>query len=353
MKRFIVVVAILVLVTAGLSAQDLSGLGRDFEVVIEELGASLLPDLTQSAIWGQYPGLASYADQSNFFLTLSLGAILTDGLLGFVDDDEAFTVLNVPNLFRGILTSAGDERLTSLFEGMKTFFPVPVSRTSFGFTLPGEVEAMVGVGGFPQFVTGWVGGLTGADSLKLSMLHVGTKVRKGILSDTGRFPALSIGGGYSYSGFTVGYDLAALGEGTGGYGQVQVGLGELNVKGELLMRSRVHTFGLDFQASKALGFFVPYVGISPYYHLASFSGGVGAGGVFDAFVDYDGVAVNGVNRDVEYDGEAPATAWVSNDLSLVLFGGFDMIFGNTVFQVGSAWLVPTGSPGVTLSVRWQ
>lgn len=353
MKRFTTIVAIILLVTAGVSAQDLSGLGRDLEVVIEELGAAVLPDLEQSTIWGQYPGIASYADQSNFFLTLSLGAILTDGILGFIDDDSAFTVLDVPALVNGLLSSAGSEQATNVVTGMKTFFPVPVARTSLGFTLPGDVEAMIGVGGFPQFITGWAAGLAGADSLKLSTLHLGTKIRKGILKDAGPFPAISIGGGYSYGGFTVGYDLANLGESIGDYGQVDVGLGELNIQGELLMQSRVHTFGLDLQASKALGFFVPYIGLSPYYHFASFSGSVGAGDTFDAFVDYDGAAVGGVQRDVEYTGDAPDTAWVDNDLSLVLFGGFDMIFGNMVFQVGSSWSIAKGSPGVTLNVRWQ
>ncbi|MFP4114446.1 MAG: hypothetical protein ACOC2Y_07165 [Spirochaetota bacterium] len=350
MKRIVVIVTIALVVSAGVSAQDLSGLGRDFEVLIEELGAEILPDLEQSAIWGQYTGGATYADDSGFFLTLSTGALLTDGVLGFVDDPDRFTVLNVTNLFEGILSQIGDTGLSGAVTGLKTFFPVPVARASVGFALPGDVEAMIGIGGFPQFVTGWIAGLADADSLRLSSLHVGTKLRKGILEDAGPFPAISIGAGYSYSGFTFGYNLADIESPGTEYGQIDVGLGELNIRGDFLIQSNVHAFGFDLHASKQFGFFVPYVGVSPYFHFASFGGSVGPGDEFDAFVDYED---DGTERDVEYTGDAPDTAWVEDDLSFVLFGGFDMVFGNVALQLNGSWSVPNGSPGVTINVRRQ
>jgi hypothetical protein len=321
------------------------------EVLIEETGAQILPDLQQSAIWGQYPGIASFGDESGFFLTLSLGSLLTDGVLGFIDDPDAFSVLNVSNMLEGLLGAVEIPAVTAIIDGMKSFFPVPVMRTSLGFVLPGELEAMIGAGGFPQFATGWIAGLAGADSLKLSMLHIGMKVKKGILKDAGPFPAISVGAGYSYSGFTVGYDLADIATPGSEYGQFEIGLGELNIKGDLLIQSHVHAFGFDLHTSKRFGFFAPYVGVSPYYHFSSFGGGVGPGNEnFDAYVDYqDGAPV----RDIEYSGDAPATAWVEDDVSFVLFGGFDMIFGSFVFQVNSSWSVPDGSPGVTLNIRWQ
>ncbi len=349
MKRILVLIVVAVVLVSGVSAQDLSGLGRDFEIVIEELGAATLPALTQSAIWGQYTGGASFAEDSRFFLTLSAGTIFTDGVLGFVDDEEVFTVLNVPNLFRTMLETAQIDALTNTFERMKTFFPVPVSRLSAGFKLPGDVEAMVGVGGFPKFATGSILRIAGAEGFELGMLHVGTKVRRSVLKDAGPFPEISIGAGYSYSGFSFAYDLAQLGEGRDGYGNVTVGLGELYLKGVMGVDSRVHAFGLDLHASKAFGFFVPYIGISPYYHISSFRGSVGPGAAFDAYVDYD----NDGDKDVVYTADAPETAFVDNDLSLLLFGGFDMVFGRIVVQVNGSWGVATGYPGVALNVRWQ
>lgn len=354
MKRYFAVALVALLVVAGASAQDLSGLGRDFEVVIEELGAALLPDLEQSAIWGQYPGVASYADQTSFFTTLTIGSILTEGILGFIDDEDAFTVLNVPNLVDGVLGELGNQRVANLTEGLKTFFPLPVLRTTFGFTLPGDLEVIAGIGGFPQFLTGFATGLANLDGVQLSMLHAGTKVRKGILADTGRFPAISIGGGYSYIGFTIGYDLSTLGDATGTfadeYGQIPIGLGELNIRGDLLAQSRVHSFGLDLQLSKAFGVFVPYVGLSPYYHLATFSGSVGAGGEFAAFIDYDEGADD---QDVIYNGDAPDTAWVDQDLSLVLIGGFEFNFTNFALQFNGSYSVGKGSPGAAINLRFQ
>ncbi len=350
MKRMLVLFVVALVLVSGVSAQDLSGLGRDFEVVIEELGAATLPALTQSAIWGQYTGSASFVDGSRFFLTLSLGTIFTDGVLGFVDDEEAFTVLNVPGLFRTILDAAAVDALTDASEGMKTFFPVPVSRVSAGVKLPGDLEAMVGFGGVPAFVTAPILGGLNADGLELGMVHLGTKVRRAVLKDAGPFPAISVGAGYSYSGFRFAYDLAQLGTGRGDYGGLSVELGELYLKGVMSADSRVHAFGLDVHASKAFGFFVPYVGISPYYHIASFSGGVGSpGNEFDAYVDYD----DDGDRDVEYTGRAPSTAVVRDDLSIVVFGGFDMVFGRVVLQVNGSWGIGTGYPGVALNVRWQ
>ncbi len=349
MKRWIVLIAIALLVVAGVSAQDLDGLGRDFERMIDEIGAELLPDLEQSAIWGQYPGVASYADQTNFFMSISLGTLLTDGLIGFVDETE-FEVLNVSNLLQEIVEQSGSAAAGNLVDGLKTFFPVPVARLALGFTLPRDVEAMIEFGGFPGFITGWIGGAAGLDSLELGMYHAGAKVRKGLLADSGPFPAISLGGGYAFTGFNFAYDLATIGEKDNGYGQVSVGLGELNVQGLLNVASQVHTFGVDLQASKALGFFVPFVGVSPYYHFASFGGGVGTDETFEAYVDYlDG----GTPEDITYTGDAPSTAWVDHDLSFVVFGGFDMVFGDFVIQVNSSWSVAKGSPGVSLNARWQ
>lgn len=350
MKRWIVVIAIALVAVAGVSAQDLSGLGRDFEYMIDQLGEELLPDLEQSAIWGQYPGIASYAGQSNFFVSISIGALLTDGLIGFVDNEDGFEVLNVPNLLSGILSSAGSASVSNTVDGLKTFFPLPVARTALGMTLPGEIEAMIEIGGFPGFVSGWVGGLVGADSLRLGLLHAGAKVRKGLVDDAGPFPAISLGGGYAYTSFNFAYDLGTIGTPSTDYGQVSVGLGELNIKGVLDVHSWIHSFGFDLQASKAFGCFVPFVGVSPYYHFASFEGGVGPGNEFGAFIDYDG---GGDNQDVTYAGDAPETAWKDNDLSFVLFGGFDMVFGSFVLQLNGSWSVAKGSPGVTLNARWQ
>lgn len=351
MKRLIVLSVVALVLATGLGAQELSGLGRDFEIVFERVGAAALPAITQSAIWGQYTGVATFAPRAGFFLTLSAGALFTDGLLGFVDEEDTFTVLNVPNLFQAMLDNAPTDRAADAYEWLKTAFPVPVSRIGMGFRLPGDVEAMIAFGGVPGFLVGPVySRIPALDGFELGMVHVGTKIRRAVLADAGPFPALSLGLGYSYTGLDLGYDLATISPGGGEYGTIEIAVGDLNVKGRMSLRSRVHAFGLDLHASKAIGFFVPYLGLSPYYHLASFGGSVGPGDEFDAYVNNP---ETDNERDIEYTGAAPESAWVENDLSLVLFGGFDMFFGRFVFQVNGSWGIAKGIPGVALNVRWQ
>lgn len=350
MKRIVLVLALVSILVVGVFAQDLQGIGRDFEVIIESLGEALLPGLQQSAIWGQYPGLASYSDTTNFFIAGTAGAVFTGGILGFVDDPDAFEVLNVPDLFDGLLDATGNDTISGLTDGLKTFFPIPILRTNFGFTIADEYEAMFSVGGFPAFVTRFATGLADLEGIELGMGHFGGKVRRGILQDSGPFPAISVGGGYTFQAINIGYDFSGA---TGGYTQQRIeGLGVLNFKGDLDVDSRVHTFGLDLQASKQFGFFVPYLGLSPYYHISSFAGTVGAdpSNEFDAFIDYeDGDPV----EDVVYNGDAPDTAFVNNDLSLVLFGGFDLLLGGFVVQIGGSWSVPSGAPAASLTLRLQ
>ena len=345
MKRWLVTLLIAAAIAGTGSAADISGLGRDFETVIDRLGAEMIPNLQQAAIWGQFPGVATLPDGTRFFFTLTGGALLSDGILKFTGDTTAFEVLNVPNLIDGVLSGAGDTA-QNLFQGIQGFFPYPMLRTAFGLALPGGIEAMVDVAGFPQFLTGFISGFAGIDALTLNTLHIGTRVRKGIVRDAGPFPAVSVGVGYGYGGMNIGYDLSAIGGG-GEYGSIDVELGELNLKGALGIASRVHSFGLDLHASKAFGFLVPFVVVSPYYHLASFSGGIAG---FDAYIDFND---GGSEKDIEYNGTEPDTAWVDNDLSLVLAGGFDLVFGRSVLQLHGSWNVLKGSPGVTVGVRWQ
>ena len=356
MKRIAAIAFLAFFLIAGAFAQDITFLGDDFEALIDGMGQELLPSLEQLSIWNQFPGMASFPEDSNFFLTLSNGALLTGGILTFVTpDSDAFEVLDVGGLIEGILTDAGLTGATSFYNNSKQFFALPISRTAIGVRVPGDLEAMVDVAGFPQFATGLIGGWVGAESLKASLFHVGTRVRKGLLKDAGVFPALSIGVGYGYSGLTLGYDLGSISpEGADPtYGQVGLGAWELNIKGELLVQSRVHSFGLDIHTSKQFGAFVPFLGLSPYFSIASFGGNVGDNDSFAAFIDYDG---GGDDTDLVYDTAtygAPNTSWVDNDVSMVLFGGVDILFGEMALQIHSSYSIGKAWPGVTLGVRWQ
>ena len=352
MKRIGMLVLLAALVSAASFAQttaDIDALGTDFENLVEQLGEEILPNMQLLGVWGQFPGQAVLPEDSRFFFTLSGGAVLGfDGILGFAEEEDnpAFEFLDVGGLVGQILSvsETADNAVTSI----QNFFPYPVARSALGFALPRELEVMVDFAIFPQFLADTATNLVDVvPPFELNALHVGGRLRKQILSDAPGIPAVSIGAGYSYTGFNMAYNFTDL-------GAIETAIGELNLAGELYLRSRVNSFGLDLQVSKNLGFFVPFVGLSPYYQLSGFSGGIGTeDSPFDAYVDFGDDSDPNDPRDIEYTGDDPATTLVDNDLALVLFGGFDMVFGNMVLQVHSSYNVGETWPAVTLGLRWQ
>jgi hypothetical protein len=362
MKRIALALCLVLVIAFTAPALDLQLLGQDFDTFIYGFGEELLPDLAQAAIWGQFPGTAVYPEDSNFFFTISTGAILTGGIFTFTDpDDNPFEVLDVPNILDEQLTAAG---VGGFYDGIRNFFPVPVLRLSSGFRLPGDLELMFDLSGFPQFITDAVTGLVpDVDNITLNAFHAGTRVRYGLLKEEGAFPAISIGGGYSFSGFQLGYGLGSIGTPVdksgipgnpdGTYGSTNLPNGwTLFLLGDLLMGSTIHSFGFDFQVSKQFGVFAPFIGVSPYYQLASFTGNIGGpdGGGFGAFISYNN---GGSDVDAEYNADAPVASWVDNDLSLLLTGGVDLVLGGFVLEVHGSWNVADGSPGAKLGFRFQ
>lgn len=346
MKRIgLLFLLVAVLSGAAFAQADISGLGADFESLIEQLGEDMQPNLEQLAAWGQFPGQAALPDDSRFFFTLSGGAVLgLNGMLSFVEPtNAAFDVLNVYELVQAIL--AGGSGAADIISGVQGFFPYPIARSALGFRLPAGVEVMADFAIFPQLLADTATNLAPVvPAFQMNALHVGSRVRKVLLRDAPGVPAVSIGAGYSYTGFNIGYDFSDL-------GSLATAIGVINFAGELYLQNRINSFGLDLQVSKAFGFFVPFVGISPYYQLSGFSGGIGTtANPFDAYVDFEN---GGTERDIPYDADAPATTFVDNDLTFVVFGGFDMVFGKIALEVHSSYSVGEGNPAVTLGIRWQ
>jgi hypothetical protein len=345
MKRAIVVSLVALICVAGVFGQDITLIGQDFENLIQQLGQELLPNFEQAAVWGAFPGLAVMPEDTRFFMSFTTGALLGGGVFTFATPDNPdFDVLDVGSLVEEILDTSGWDRAANFFEGMQGFFPYPILRTALGMRFPSGLEGMVDIAGFPQFITGWVAGLVDQDSIKLSALHLGSRIRMPILTGGGPFPALSIGAGYSYAWTKIGYDLSEV-------GTVSVAAGELHLGGELLVQSNIHSFGIDLHLSKAFGVFVPFIGLSPYYQIARFAGNVGNETTFEAGLDVDTPPDGTV--DSTYFGTHPDTAWVDNDLSLLLFGGFDLSFPKFALEVHASWSIGKGSPGIVIGTRWQ
>lgn len=357
MKRFVLALCLVVILAFSAPALDLQLLGQDFDTFIYGFGEELLPDLAQSAAWGQFPGTAIYPEDSNFFFTITTGAILTGGIFTFADpDNNPFEVLDVPGILSDQLTAAG---VGGLYDGVRGFFPIPVLRLSSGFRLPADFELMFNITGFPQFITDAVIGLVpDVDGVVFNSFNAGTKVRYPLLQDDGPFPAISIGAGYSYSAFQLGYPLGSISADgapvVSGYGSTSLNASDaLYIRGDLLFGSSIHSFGVDFQVSKQFGVVAPFVGVSPYYQIASLYGNIGgsdaSSNTFDAFLDNNGDGV----ADSVYNGLPPIASWDDNDLSLLLTGGVDFVFGGFVLELHGSWTVGDGSPGAKLGFRFQ
>lgn len=355
MKRLWLLV-LLVFAVSGIAVgqADISGLGADFENLVEELGKEMLPNIQQLAVWGQYTGQAAFPEDSRFFFTLSGGAVLgLNGILNFIDDPDAFELLNVSTLLDEILAEGGGA--SNAIANLQETFPYPIARTAFGFRLPADLELMADVAVVPQAVANGAVGLANRflDSplppFTLNSLHAGTRIRKVVLRDAPGLPAISIGAGYSYTGFNIGYDFGEV-------DPITTAIGEIYFEGQLYLQNRIHSFGFDLHISKDLGWFVPFIGLSPYYQIADFSGGVGTTEKpFDAYVDFgDAVPQDPpVLRDIEYNGLPPETTLSDNDVALVLFGGFDLVFGSLALQVHSSYSIGEGWPAVTVGTRFQ
>jgi hypothetical protein len=353
MKRIGILFLLLAMLSGAAFAQaDISGVGTDFENLIEQIGEEMLPNIEQSAIWGQYPGQAALPEGSRFFFTGSLGAVLGfNGLLGFVEPtNAAFDTLNIYEIVNTVLTSGGDggAAASSAIETLQNFFPYPIARFALGFALPADLEMMADFAIFPQFISNGVVSIANnwvtIPPFVMNALHAGTRVRKVVLRDAPGLPAISIGAGHSYTGFNIGYDFGSL-------DGIDTAIGSVHLAGEFFLQNRIHSFGIDFQMSKNLGAFVPFIGISPYFQLAGFTGGIGTtASPFDAYVDFEN---GGTERDIEYDADDPNTTLTDNDLALVLFGGFDLVFGKLALQVHGSYSIGEAWPAVTIGTRWQ
>lgn len=349
MKRIGLIALLVVVLTVGVFAQDITLIGQDFENLITELGAEVLPNLEQSVAWGAFPGLAIMPEDTGFFMTFTLGTLISGGIFGFAEpDNPAFEVLDIGSLMETILATAGSDSATNIYNGIRGFFPYPVARTTVGYQLPAGVEMMVDFAIFPQFVANLVTRIAnnaGASigDVTLNALHVGSLIRVPILHDAGVFPGVSIGAGYSYGGFALGYDLSSI-------GAVATSLGDLYLEGDMQVSSSIHTIELDLQMSKAIGPFVPFIGIAPHFHIADFSGYVGeTEDDFTAGIDLDDDQI----IDSTYLGTRPNVSGLDNDLSILLHGGFDLSFAKFALELHASWTIGKGSPGVVLGMRWQ
>jgi hypothetical protein len=344
MKRVVLTVGFLLVFTSfAFGAEpDLQNLGNDLDTLLEEIGKDTFPYLQQNALIGNGVGSAEM-DEGVFFFGFGLGTVFAPGILTFLDDGNSdFVLLDVPGLVDTALENAGSEVKDVLDFFQKHAF-YPQSRLSLGVHLPWDLEVIAHFSIFPQFITNAMSeqiDVAGFNELVLNRINAGGRVRKVLLSDEGGFPAVSLGAGYTYSGFHLSYPLPTFSQSFGSDF-------ELSLEGTIDIQTRVHTAGLDLTVSKELLIFFPFLKISPYYQWSQFDGKIDS---FDArFTNEDGKVIASTKKqDI-----SPQALLTTSDLSLLLEAGVEIKIGKFYLVPYASFSVPTRTFAAALTMRLQ
>ena len=155
----------------------------------------------------------------------------------------------------------------SLLGTFQNIFFLPTLRLNLGVRLPLGIETSLLFAGLPNVLTEAIAGAVGQEGLTLGLLNIGVRVRKVLINDGDGFPAVSVGTGYSFATFNAGFVLTGFDQQFTGY--------DLNLSGELDLKTTMHTAGIDVIFSKKLAVFYPFLRISPWYQWAKYNGNIG------------------------------------------------------------------------------
>lgn len=277
--------------------------------------------------------MASLGD-SRFYFGFSAGAILSDGILVFVDDPDYFDLLDVGGLVNTMLSELGDESISGLYETAKTLFPYPNLRLALGVRLFAGIETLLTFSIIPQaiadIIVGFVPDMAG---LELSHMNIGVRLRKTLLQDTGGFPALSVGAGYNYSDFNFKFPLE--------FTQPISGQ-DLNLAGDISLATGLHTAGVDVALSKRLAFFIPFISISGWYQMTNLV----------AAADFQ-ATLGPVEAPLLDETIAPEATRLIQDLSFLLRGGFELKLGPIHLVPEATYNLGTGFFSADIGLRFQ
>lgn len=322
-RRILIALLIGMAVTLPVSAQNFTGLKNDLTTLFEKIGEDMLPQLQHVAKSGDALGGATLPENRRFFAALSTGAVFSDGVSDSLNEAE-YQVIDATAILDDALSEAGP--LQDLY---KDSLPYPMLRASFGVGLPRDIELAGMVAYFPQGLSSAIAGAAGVDGLEFSTFNAGVRARKTLLPSDGWIPAVSMGVGYSFTSFGVGYELPTV-------EQQDIGL---EFTGDLDLTGTVHTAGLDFTVSEPIGFFVPFVKVSPYFQASSFEGGI--------------KNLNATFSGSNYPGEDPIAEASTYDFALEFGTGFELNFGGFGLLAEGTYGAGSQAFGAELGMRFQ
>lgn len=344
MKRLFILVVAFLLIGGNLFSQDLRPIGRDLSAFMEGLGKEAVPYLQQNALWGDGLGIAQISHESKFYIAFGAGATLSSGITKFIDEENsAFELLNVYNL---IQTMVKEAKVDKYYNQIQTMMPYPALRISAGFVPIRDLEVSVILSILPQGITDLLVGslIPNMEGLTFNRMNVGVRVRKPLLEDSGWFPAISLGTGYTYSRFNASYPLPA------DQFEQDIKGSPLSVEGSLGLHTALHSFGLDLTLSKKLAVFVPYLTFSSWYQRVAYNAEVTG---FEATLDKPPVNSDD-GEDIYYTDQAegvPGAEVNLSDLAFIIEGGLEIKLSKFSILTAATYSLGSGSFGLSAGMR--
>lgn len=337
MKRVLLVLALIVTVTIGVSALDYATFADAFQDFADEVANTLpatagVAGLSWSPAYiGQFP---------HFGVGVSLGA----STIPFDFIDPLVTQLGVT--------------LPSEFEYLEKWgLPIPAAALDArlgGFLFPFDVGFKIGF--VPEKLREKLG------KVNLDYLLVGGDVRIPLLKDHGFVPALSISGGYTYMRGNVGIpDIMDSGNYVIDTLPAPYGGDTLTITApELAFTWQTHTMVAKLQASKNLLIFTPHLGLGAAYGISEAGGGMSSevtftGGDLDdpAIVQAleDALAAAGLPADVDSDSILITSS--ANGYSFWVYGGTAINILLLKIDLTAMYNIVNGGYGGAVNVRIQ
>jgi hypothetical protein len=286
------ILAVLLALTAMSAHAQFSQLEKDFSQFMLLLGREILPEIQQNDLAGTGIGAASMGD-SRFFFSLTGGAVVSNGLLTFVDEENSnFEMLDVYGMIDDNLE---DDAARDLYDQAQESFPYPTVKGAFGLRLWDYEFILSGI-----MLPGAIAESFSED-VEASITNIGLRVRKPVLKESGWLPTVSLGAGYVYSAVHLKYTLDDFTQDYSGQ--------DLTINGDFNLDTSVHSIGFDLGLSKTFLFLTPFFRTSVWYQAASFE----ADGNFSAQI---GTAEPSTLK--------PSAEVAINDVAVMLSGGLDV-----------------------------
>jgi hypothetical protein len=337
MKKPLGLIFLFLLLPGFTYSQDLSPIGDDFSVFFTEFGNEIAPNLRLTSIAGGGIADAEIGEFPAFFFSFSAGASLSGGIGDLISNISDRTELLDP---ASLLDSAGISEGNKTYDTITSFFPYPFYRASLGFGITGGYEVMLQFSILPQALSNSLAGLAGISDVVLNSMNAGGHIRKVLMTEGKLSPAASVGLGYIYSGLNIGYPLSSV-------GSISISDGDLTISGDMSVKARVNSVGIDFTLSKKLLFFRPYLSVSPYLQNIFFRG---------AIDDFDAVLESGGTEIASYSGSGggdPVGQFKNWDLLLLVSSGFEFVIGKFVLFTHGYWNPSEMLVGAEIGMRFQ